>query len=180
MKKLGIAAGVVVLLVAALVGYASTRPDSYTVERSRTYEVPAATVWGIVSDMNQFPKWSPWQKMDPAMRIAVEGTPASVGHKYTWVSEAGAGKGSMTVTAVEPGKRMDIALSFLEPFPSEAVTAYIVSEEGGKATMTWTMTGQNNLGAKVMGLFMSMESMIGKDFEDGLANLDKVVAEPGA
>lgn len=175
MKKLGIAAGVVVGLVVVLLGVASMQPDSYTVERSRTYDAPTSAVWATVSDMNQFASWSPWQKYDPNMKVQVEGQPATVGHKYSWQGNSDAGSGAMTVSAVDPGKRLDIALEFKEPFASTATTAYIVSEEGGKAKMTWTMSGNNNLMGKVFGLFMSMEEMIGKDFEDGLGNLEKVL-----
>jgi len=42
--------------------------------------------------------------------------------------------------------------------------------------VTWTMTGPSLFVTKVMGVFFNMDKMIGKDFEQGLAQL-KAVAE---
>jgi hypothetical protein len=42
--------------------------------------------------------------------------------------------------------------------------------------VTWAMFGTNPYLAKVISMFISMDKMIGKDFEAGLDNL-KVVAE---
>ena len=45
--------------------------------------------------------------------------------------------------------------------------------------MTWAMDGENSFGAKAMGLVMDMDQMIGKDFENGLTNL-QAMAEAAA
>ena len=41
----------------------------------------------------------------------------------------------------------------------------------GGTRLDWIMDGNHQLMGKIMGLFMSMDTMIGKDFEAGLANL---------
>ena len=41
--------------------------------------------------------------------------------------------------------------------------------------MTWRMTGPATMMTKVMGLFTSMDKLIGPDFEKGLARLKAVV-----
>ena len=51
--------------------------------------------------------------------------------------------------------------------------------EAGGSHVTWAMDGTNNYMAKVMTLFMNMDSMIGKDFEKGLGRL-KTVTETAA
>jgi hypothetical protein len=42
--------------------------------------------------------------------------------------------------------------------------------------VTWTMQGPSSYVTKLMSVFASMDSMIGKDFEKGLANM-KAAAE---
>ena len=37
------------------------------------------------------------------------------------------------------------------------------------------MDGKHNVIMKAMSLFMNMDKMVGKDFEEGLANLNRVV-----
>lgn len=179
MKKLGIAAGVLAALLLGLVGFAMTKPDTYHVERSRTYAASPEAVWALVSDMNQFPSWSPWQKYDPAMKTTIEGAAGAVGHTYSWKGNSDAGSGSMKITAVKPGERIDIALHFLEPFEDQASTAYILAADGDKTRLTWSMDGKNNMMGKIFSVFMDMETMIGKDYEEGLANLEAVLAKKG-
>jgi hypothetical protein len=40
--------------------------------------------------------------------------------------------------------------------------------------VTWAMDGNNSFATKLVGLFMDMDSMIGKDFEKGLANMKQM------
>ena len=47
---------------------------------------------------------------------------------------------------------------------------------GEGSQVTWTMTGPKTLMTRVMGIFTSMDKIVGKDFEKGLARL-KAVAE---
>jgi hypothetical protein len=79
------------------------------------------------------------------------------------------------IEAVEPS-RVKVALDFLKPFKSSSVTAFDLQPEGETTRVTWTMTGANTLMLRVMGIFRSMDKMIGPDFEKGLAQL-KTVAE---
>ena len=48
--------------------------------------------------------------------------------------------------------------------------------DGDTTTVTWAMYGPAAFITKVMGLFFSMDTMIGRDFEAGLASL-KALAE---
>ena len=66
-----------------------------------------------------------------------------------------------------------------EPALVAAWSANITSEEAGSSHVTWKMTGPRTLAVKIMGVFSSMDSMIGKDFERGLAQLKSgLEAEP--
>jgi hypothetical protein len=47
---------------------------------------------------------------------------------------------------------------------------------GSSTNVTWAMSGPLTYPAKVMSVFMSMDKLIGSDFETGLANM-KAVAE---
>ena len=40
-------------------------------------------------------------------------------------------------------------------------------------SVTWAMSGQRNFMCKIFSLFMSMDRMIGKDFESGLTELKR-------
>lgn len=74
----------------------------------------------------------------------------------------------MKITSVKPVEEVVIELKFIEPFENIANTQFNLSKEGASTKVTWNMSGENNLMSKWMCLFMSMDSMIGKDFENGL------------
>jgi carbon monoxide dehydrogenase subunit G len=69
-------------------------------------------------------------------------------------------------------------LHFLKPWESKAKVTFTTVAEGTGTKVTWAMDGDSGgfLG-KAMGLVMSMDAMIGKDFEEGLQNLSRVTLE---
>jgi hypothetical protein len=105
------------------------------------------------------------------MQRSYSGADAGVGAGYSWSGNRKAGEGSMEIIdAVEPSS-VRIALEFLKPFKSSSTTAFALKPQGDATEVTWTMTGPKTLVTRVMGVFKSMDSMIGPDFEKGLAKL---------
>ena len=47
---------------------------------------------------------------------------------------------------------------------------------GDKTVVTWAMYGKSNFMGKLFSVFMDCEKMVGPQFEQGLADLGKVVA----
>jgi uncharacterized protein YndB with AHSA1/START domain len=149
--------------------------DTYTVERSVVVDAPAEHVYAQLVDFHRWPAWSPWEDVDPAMQRSYAGSERGVGAVYAWSGNRKAGEGRMEITgAVEP-HRVDIDLRFEKPFKARNDIRFVLTAEGGGTLATWTMTGQKTFATKVMGLFKSMDSMVGKDFEKGLARLKAVV-----
>jgi uncharacterized protein YndB with AHSA1/START domain len=162
--------------IAVLLIVIATRPSTYRVERSARIEAPAEAVFAVVSDFSTFAEWSPWEKRDPAMRRTLSTPPSGVGATYAWEGNKDVGKGKMTITEAQAPTRVRQRLEFIEPFASVADVGFDVKPEGGDAaTATWWMSGNNNFMSKAFTLFMNMDEMIGKDYEEGLANLKRVV-----
>jgi hypothetical protein len=69
-----------------------------------------------------------------------------------------------------------LRLEFLKPWKATNTTQFDFEPSGSGTTVTWSMTGTNNFMFKAMGLFMSMDKMVGPDFEKGLANLETATA----
>lgn len=167
---IGLAALVAILLVVV-----ATRPDTYHVERSTKIEAPAEIIFASVNDFRAFSEWSPWEKRDPNMKRTISTPSAGVGATYAWEGNKEVGKGKMTLTESQAPTLTKERLEFLEPFPSVADTGFKIKAEGGNAaTVTWYMDGKSNFMGKAMSLVMDMDKMIGKDFEEGLANLKRV------
>src|SRR3954451_22573705 len=167
--------GLLVVVVVLLVVTALQAPE-YKVVRSTTVAATAPAVFAQVSDFHNWEKWSPWAKLDPAMKQTYEGPPSGKGSIYRWSGNSKVGEGQMTILESQPPELVRINLEFLKPFASTAVTDFTFKPEGNGTSVSWSMSGHKNFMSKAVCLFMSMDKMIGGDFERGLANL-KAAAE---
>ena len=167
---------IVVVVVGALAVIVALQPSHYRVERSTTISAPAATVFAQVNDFHKWEAWSPWAKLDPAMRQNFEGASAGTGAVYTWSGNSEVGEGRMTITDSHPNDSIKIKLEFIKPFAATNATDFTFTPQANQTNVKWTMSGDNNFMGKAFGLFMNMDKMVGTDFEKGLAQL-KAVAE---
>jgi hypothetical protein len=159
-------AAVVVLLL-----FATTRPDTFRVERSIAVKAELAKVFALLNDFHAFGSWSPWEKLDPKMKTNHSGAASGVGAIYTWDGNDDVGAGRMEILKSEPDTRVVVKLDFLKPFEGHNTSEYTLASSAGTTTVTWAMYGPSPYISKLMGVFVSMDSMIGKDFERGLSNL---------
>jgi uncharacterized protein YndB with AHSA1/START domain len=171
-KKVLLAVVVILVVAVAGIGGAALRqPDTYRVERSVSMAVPPEAAYQQVADFHAWDRWSPWAKLDPAMKTEFGGAAGQPGSTYAWIGNDKVGEGRMTITEVVPPSRVAIKLEFIKPFASVADTTFTFAPSGGGTKVTWAMGGKNDFMGKVMCVFMDMDKMIGKDFEKGLAQL---------
>ena len=110
------------------------------------------------------------------MKKTHAGPPSGTGASYAWQGNAKVGAGSMKIKSSEPVSKIAIDLNMLKPFKAHNDVVFRLQPDAGRTTVTWAMDGKYAFIAKLMGLFMNMDKMIGSQFEEGLANL-KTVAE---
>ena len=164
------------LLVALLIVIA-LQPSTYRVTRSATIAAAPADVFGRVNDFRAWEAWSPWAKLDPAVRNTFEGPAVGAGSVFKWAGNDKVGEGRMTLTESQPPAHLRIRLEFVKPFASTCDTNFDFAPAAAGTTVTWTMSGTNNFMSKAFCLFLGgMDKMVGPDFERGLANM-KAVAE---
>jgi hypothetical protein len=149
--------------------------STYTVTRSTVIPAPAQDVFPLVNSFREWPKWSPWESVDPDMQRTYSGAESGVGAKYAWSGNRKAGAGNMEITESREPDVIRIRLEFIKPFPAVNPTTFTFVPEGGGTRVTWTMTGEHKGIGKVFALFMNMDKMVGGDFEKGLASLASVV-----
>jgi hypothetical protein len=107
--------------------------------------------------------------------MAFSENPVGQGAWVTWDGKSKAGKGRMTIVESVPGQKVVEELHFLEPFDDIAMVTFQLADQGLATQLTWSMEGKLNLLFKVMCLFVSMDQMIGADFERGINNLKLLV-----
>ena len=167
---------VLVAIVAAFALFVATRPANYRVSRSISVAAPPSAVYAQVADFHRWDAWSPWAKLDPAMKTTFSGPVAAPGSSYHWVGNDKVGEGQMTIVEAKPAERVGIRLEFIKPFAGTSSTEFVFAPSGGATRTTWTMEGSHNFVGKAFAVFNDMDKMIGADFEKGLSQL-KAVAE---
>ncbi|PJI43750.1 SRPBCC family protein [Ferrovibrio sp.] len=171
--------GVAVILVgiAGLLAYASTRPDTSRIARAARIEAAPERIFALINDLPAWQSWSPYEKKDPDMQRSFTGPAAGLGAQYAWAGDRTIGEGRMEIVESTAPSKVAIRLEFLKPFQHIALAEFTLQPDpNGATTVTWAMTGPANLISKVMSVFFNFDRMIGGDFEAGLADL-KTLAE---
>lgn len=166
------------VIVVALLGYAATKPDTFRVERSASIKAAPETIFAQLNDFRSWGNWSPWEKLDPALQRMYSGAAVGTGAVYEWKGNGEVGAGRMEILESSPASKLNIKLSFTEPFEAQSTSEFSLTPEGETTKITWVMQGPNQFIGKVMSIFVNMDTHVGKDFETGLANL-KTLAEAG-
>ncbi len=169
-----IAIGIAVI-IGAILFMAAVQNNEFYVVRSIAIKAPPEKILPLITDFHQWGSWSPWEKMDPAMQRTFSGAPSGKGAIYHWKGNDKVGEGQMEITAVQ-ADLVKIKLDFLKPFEAHNLAVFDVETKGDMTTVNWRMIGPANFLTKLMSVFVSMDKMVGPDFEKGLANM-KVVAE---
>ena len=132
----------------------------------------------FVNDLHRWAAWSPWDRIDPAVKKTFEGPVAGVGASYSWVGEK-TGEGKMTVAESRPYELIRFKLDFKKPFKANNIAEFTFRAEGNQMVVTWSMTGKNNFMGKAFNMFVNCGAMVSGQFEKGLANLKEVVEAAG-
>jgi hypothetical protein len=168
----GIAVAIVAVLILAL-----CKPKTFRVTRTAAIAASPDKIFAYVNDFHAWAKWSPFDKLDPNMQKMYSGTESGVGAIYDWSGNGKAGQGQMQIVAATEAKQIVIKLDILKPFEGHNTCEFdFLPSNDGVTEVTWSMFGPAPLITRVMQVFVSMDTMIGKDFADGLARM-KAVAE---
>jgi len=164
------------VVIAIFLGVVAFQPSDFKVTRSAVIEASPAKVFPYVNNFSKWGAWSPWEKIDPAMKRTFEGPKAGVGAMYSWEGNKEVGSGKMTITESKASESVKIKLEFFKPMEGTNPTEFTFQPEGKGTKVTWTMTGTNNFISKAFCMFMDMDKMVGGQFDTGLANM-KAAAE---
>jgi len=165
---------VVVSLVAALLIFAATRPDTFRVERSISIEAPSEKIFAILNDFHLSQSWSPFEKKDPTMKRTFSGAASGKGAVYEFDGNKEVGKGRLMITDTAPPSKITIALDMVEPFEAHNTVEFTLGANGDSTKVTWAMHGPQSYMMKVLSFFIDCDKMIGKDFEAGLVKLKAI------
>jgi len=161
----------IIVLLGGFLAYVATRPDTFHVERATTIQAAPDKVYALIDDLERWSAWSPWEKKDPAMKRSFGPTTRGKGARYQWDGNSDVGQGSMEIVESVPASSVAIKLDFVKPFEAHNMVRFSLRTQGDATRVTWAMDGPVPYFAKFAHLVFDMDKMVGKDFEEGLANL---------
>ncbi len=149
--------------------------SAFEIVRRAHVAADPARVHDLINDFKKWQSWSPWEGLDPAMQRDYSGSEAGVGSHYAWSGNRKAGRGSMQITDSNP-QEVGIDLHFDKPFKADNKITFELTPSNGGTDVAWTMRGEQTGMGALFGRLFSMDKLVGKDFEKGLAQL-KTAAE---
>ena len=167
---------IVLVIIGVILALAASKPNDFSVQRTTHIATSPDRIFPHLVDFRRWGTWSPWEQMDPAMRKTYSGAATGTGSVYEWQGNSKVGQGRMEMTEVTPLNALTVKLDFLKPFEAHNTARFTLTPAAGGTDVTWSMFGPSPFVTKVMGVFMNMDNLVGKDFERGLASL-KTVAE---
>jgi uncharacterized protein YndB with AHSA1/START domain len=166
---------IVVLLVAALLAFAASKPGTFRVQRSTTINASPESVYSLVSDWHNFLSWSPFEK-DTAMQRNFKGAASGKGAIYEWNGNNKVGAGRIEIIEAIAPSRLRMQLDMIRPMKAQNAVEFTFVGKGGTTEVTWAMQGSVPFMGKLMSLVMNCEKMCATQFDEGLAKL-KSLAE---
>ena len=166
---------VVAIALAGLFFYASSQPDTFTVSRTANINAAPEKIFPFLNDFNMWGRWSPYEKMDPAMQRIIAGAASGVGATYAWAGNGKVGAGDMLITTSTPSTLLALDLNMQKPLRASNKVKFTLQPKGAGTDVTWAMEGSSPFIGKLMGVVMNMDRMVGGQFEEGLGNLKRVV-----
>lgn len=166
---------ILTLCIASILIYAATRADAFRIERSISINASPKKIFPHINNLHQWEAWSPWEKLDPELKRTYNLTPKGQGAVYEWSGNKHVGQGRMEIIESSPPTHITLKLDFKTPFESHNFVEFNLLSQGESTTVTQSMYGPIPYLSKLLGLFFSMEKMVGEKYEEGLANLKRVV-----
>ncbi len=161
---------VVLLLILALVA-----PKDFAVSREIVVSKDQEFVFNSLRSIKEQTKWSPWSTRDPNMKSEFRGTDGEVGSVNYWLGNKDVGEGEQEITKLTPSSSVETELRFLKPWKATNKAYFTIEEVGTGTKVTWGFSGSNKIPMNIMMLFMNMDKVIGKDFEEGLVSFKKYI-----
>lgn len=165
------------VLLALLLVYAATRPDSFRIERHVTIQAPPERIFALIQDLKAFNTWNPYNKKDPAIKGEYSAITAGPGARYAWESQE-VGVGSMEITEAAAPSRVAMKLDFVKPMAAHNQALFLLKPDGAATQVSWAMEGPSPYLSKLMGVVFNIDKMVGTDFENGLADLKALAEKP--
>lgn len=133
-------------------------------------------VYEKLKTLEFFNQFSVWGKRDSSVVNTISGNDGQIGSVSHWNGDPRiSGKGTVRLSALEPGRKVEQAIEFMEPKKGRAQSIFTLSEKDRMTTVTWRFVMRTPRPWNIFNLFFSLEKQVGPDFDESLATLKQLV-----
>ena len=162
---------IAMVAIGGILAYAATMPDVFRVQRTIAIKAPPEKIFALIGDFRQWGPWSPYERKDPAMKRTFSASTSGRGATYEWDGNGEVGSGRITITESSPPFLVRLDLDMIKPFEAHNIVEFTIEPTGDTTRVSWMMNGAVPYPAKIVHVFFDVDTMVGKDFESGLASL---------
>ena len=153
-------------------------PNDYSVDRSIIIDRSYKEVFQYLKLIKNQDYWSPWKKKDPNMTQEFIGEDGKIGFISRWKGNKEVGEGEQEILTIIENELIETQLRFFKPWKSQSIgTLFVANVEDDKTLVTWGFSGRNPIPFNIFMLFFNFEKAVGKDFEEGLSALKKILEQ---
>ena len=175
LETMGYIALGLLVVIGAILALAASRPDTFQTARTARIAAPPERLFSLINDLRQMNTWNPYALRETTGTTTYKGAANGRGAMFEFAGPK-SGTGSIEIVDSSAPSNVVMRLSMVKPFKADNTVRFTLLPEGSATAVTWAMSGRQPLLAKVMTLFINCDRMVGRDFEQGLANL-KAIAE---
>ncbi len=157
-------------LVGAILLVASRRPDTFHAARTKRIAAPPERLFPLIDDLRQMNTWNPYALRETSGTSHYRGPDRGVGATFEFAGKK-SGTGDIAITESVPDSKVVLRLRMFKPFKADNRVEFTLVPVRAETDVTWSMSGRQPLIAKCMAMIIDCDKMIGRDFEEGLANL---------
>jgi len=159
------------LMLVALFVFLQSRSSTYRVERRISITAPQQAVFDKLDDVHEWPRWSPWDALDPNPKRTFTGPEKGVGATYAWDGNEQVGRGYLRVESDHAPSRVTYAVRFESPLDAEMLYEFTIVPTEKGTTVVWIFQGEHPFWAKIFMLFRDLDRGVGQDMQRGLTTL---------
>ncbi len=162
-----------VVIVGVILLIASRRPDDFAYARTVHIAATPQHLFGMINDLRQMNTWNPYALREKGGKAEYSGPAAGPGACFDFAGPK-SGSGHVEILESAPPSSVVMRLAMVKPFKADHRVDFTIAPAASGADVTWAMSGKQPLLGKVMMLFIDCDRMVGRDFEEGLANMKKI------
>lgn len=166
------------IALAAFIGfalYSASGLKFIQIVKTVTIKGSKEEVFGMVKNLNNFPKWSPFLAQDPAQKYEVKGIDGTVGAQYHWDGNKGKDLGYQEIVKIEDLKFVGMKCDIQKPFVAHPTFDYYFTETPNGIEVKQDFKLTSGLGDAFFMWLFGAKGQMEKTNEQGLALLKKAV-----